>query len=329
MADNLYGEAASLFQGAAQTATAEAQMGEQRNKAGLALAESAGTNATHLQGIKMSQAGETQRQNQAGAQGIASLIAQAKAKAQQEQEKYMRETTEISPEAADGLVKSAGNPALSTLAGKRVDTNTLLGTFSASLKAKYKKPTKATVDLGNGPVEVLVSMHEDENGNTVPEILTIGKSVPKPASGSGGGGAGGKKDTSEGWFRKASDAQKLLLSTFTKKGGMPKSGKTHEILSFFTGGDKANDAKIANFKQVYSDYQTAASNYNTLAEKEGKSPLSIDPDVEKAMNAILTLKSGSQGVAGGDQKVVDWFKAKYKKDPTPEDIAWAKGKMNG
>lgn len=295
--ETLYGPAASLLQGAADTQAKTAQIAEESRKTDAGITESASRNATALEQEKMQQEGGMKRQEMSGQQGIAEVLAKAKEEALLKQQEWERETTEITPDAATGMTKASGNPAFDAFAGKRIDTKTLLGTFSSSVKAKYQRPVPVQFTDASGVAhQATVSMYEDENGRVVPQVTVLGGAVPKTPP---GGGKPEKSQTSGYWFKQAQDGQKELLTTINKKGGIPKSGMLHDFMASMSGGDTANDAKKGALKQKIEAIRTSTANYNALAEKEGKAPMNLDPNIDRIYNQLLALPASKPTAGAG------------------------------
>jgi len=195
------------------------------------------------------------------------------------------------------------------------------GQMTPSQKAKLQKPV--SVDMGNNMTQKFQPEFDDQ-GNMTLKPLGSPTSKFSPSKGSS---SSPDKDMDK-WFKTAQSARKEILSTFTKKGGMPASGKIHDIVSFFHGGDPGNDAKIAALKQTYSDYQTAVQNYNSDAEQTGKAPIQIDPQIQSAMDKILALPGakGQNKNQSNDQTIIEYLKKINARD-TPANRKWAEEQL--
>lgn len=249
---------------------------------------------------------------------------EAKLSAQADKEKYMRESVEVPPEVFQGMADESGVEGFRTLAEKsktepiRMPAKELMSVYTVGMKKKFSRPYLTDIIGPDGKAtKVNVQMTEDDKGNWVPTITPLGGSIPKPA------GKGSGKNTSSDWFKKASDMEKTLTGSLLKKGSIPKESvlQSWGIMK----ADPARQGKIAAMGQQYSDYQTAVENYNQTAEAEGKSPIHINPDIQEAMNTMLSL---SKGDTGGDASVISYMKDNKIKD-TPKNREWAKKKLNG
>lgn len=255
----------------------------------------------------------------------------------------------ISPQMALGLVKNTGDKEWLKATGQKMRADVLLSFFKDGIN---KKIAGKVFSAPYGDKKISFTMAPDQNGEFQPSIIASGDLYPPKESGAdtpkdqadraskekiagikaGAGGAKPKGGTdspdkdADKWFKNAESARKEIESTFNKKGGMPKSGWQHDLISKFSGGDPANDAKIAGLKQNYSDYKTAVENYNAIAEKSGKSPINVDPSVSSAMDKIMSLP-GAKGKPD-DQAVSDYLKKSNARD-TPANRKWAEEQLSG
>lgn len=216
----------------------------------------------------------------------------------------------VTPQLALGLVKNTGDKSWLQAVGQnmRADMYTALYTHGINTRIKSTPVTamvgknKVTFQPGfddNGQIQMTQIASDEGAGQDIAQkkVDIAKENADTRKNNPPGSGKGRSTDDSEKWFKQAEGARKEIQATFNKKGGMPKSGKTHDIISFFQDGDPANDAKIAGLKQNYSDYRTAVDNYNLSAEKTGKSPISIDPSVSAAMDKIMALPGAKDGKA--------------------------------
>lgn len=261
---------------------------------------------------------------------------------------------DITPQIALGLVKATGDKEWMKAIGQKIRADMLLGYTQYGINARM---AGKVFKVPHGDKEMSISFSPDDNGELQPQILGEGDRFSPAAQGLDTPKAQADRESKEiiagektsksspnksnddlnKWFKNADKARKEIMDTFTKKGGMPKSGKVHDVVSFFQGGDPENDAKIAGLKQNYSDYQTAVKDYNDAAEKTGKAPITIDPQVKSAMDKIMALpgaKDKSGGDSSGDQSVVDFLKDPQKNGTgkvvrdTPANRKWAQEQLN-
>lgn len=123
MPQTLYGEAAGLLQGAGQVATATANTAENVRQADMDVASKAAANAMDLQKQKISEQGAVQRQGMVGAQALEQKLAESKAKAEEERQKYDYENFfTMSPELAK-VYEKVGVP---VEVGKRYGTKEMM-----------------------------------------------------------------------------------------------------------------------------------------------------------------------------------------------------------
>lgn len=237
---------------------------------------------------------------------------------------------DITPQIGLGLIKATGNKDWFKAIGQKQPAAAVLAFLKDGMNQKLMGKV---FKVPHGDKELSMTLTQDEDGNLIPQVLGEGEkfsptqkgevtpeataknAIAKQnadanttrASKTGSKSAPKPEDPSkeaDKWFKNANTARKEIQDTFNKKGGMPKSGKAHDVISYFSGGDPDNDAKIASLKQNYSDYKTAVQNYNQLAEKNGKAAMTIDPSVSAAMDKIMTLPgakdSGAPAPAAAD-----------------------------
>lgn len=249
------------------------------------------------------QLGEDRRQKEQMKAEQLKIQQQEQAKMQLEQLKGdMRakgHMTHIMPEVAIGLAKETNNPSFLQFVDKDVDSRVWTSMISASLK-----PPK-TVKLREGDKTYEGSLERDpDTGEWHVNRLDKGGSAfapPKPQS-----GASEDKDINK-WFDDAAKAKNKIMDAFTKKGGIPKTDDLpSKIQEFFTGPDKKKGAQLAVLKQTAQQYQTARDNYNKKAKAKGLAELPEDPDLDQAVNALLTTdkEKGSEKPKGNPDDVV-------------------------
>ena len=248
----------------------------------------------------------------------------------------------ITPQIALGLVKQTGDREWMKAIGTKIPAPVYTATYTHGI---YSRLSGKSIKFKDGDQEKTATMSFDpdtyEPRLSVIGTSTMGQDTEKAQAdrasrekiaaekaahaGTSKSSASSPDKDLDKWFKNANTARKEIQDTFNKKGGMPKAGKLHDVVSFFQGGDPANDAKIASLKQNYSDYQTAVQNYNSVAEKEGKAPINIDPAVSGAMDKIMALP-GSKGKPD-DQAVTDYLKKSNARD-TPANRKWAEEQMS-
>lgn len=312
--ETLYGPAAALLKGAADTNTDTANREAKTNQQ---IASTAQTGASD----RLQQKGAMDRQVLAGQQNMQQILETAKQNALAEKAKYeMEHSFVMDKDTAAGLAKTTGNSGFAQMEGQRVPAKDMLALGLGLVKSKFTKGALTDVDLGSGPQKVMVRMVEDENGTVVPEVTVVGKSVPK--------GSGGKtpeeKDNKEltALEEKIGGTNKALLAEI-KRGNIPEEawggepGNMRKLEQFVSAGNFGNlDSTQKARVSAIGGLMTKMKEQNTRAN-EVRTRLKKDP---------TDYTGFGQQAAGGDAALLDWMKQNKVKD-TPANRQWAKGKM--
>lgn len=310
MAGELFQAAGQNFKQAGDTAIASGEAQTQKEQVEQQPGTQAGKNITDLVQTAMGDKARMKEIQEQSAQNIKMELLKSK-----------MGQTKFPPGMAAYMAKRFKEPDFIKMADQPMSNDVLAGFIAHAFNKDMQKPKEITIPVGDKNVPGTLSFDDDGN----PKFTPLSEGGPRFNPNTGKGSASSESKETDKWFERADKARKQIQDTFTKKGGMPKTGKVHDIVSMFSGGDPANDARIASLKQNYSDYQTAVNNYNQFAEKSGKSPITVDPGVSAAMDKIMALP-GAQAKPD-DQAVTDYLKKANARD-TPANRKWAQEQMS-
>lgn len=295
MPQTLYGEAAGLLQGAGQVATGTANTAENARQANMEVASRAANNATEIQKQKMSEQGAIQRQGMAGAQALEQKLAEAKAAAEAERQKYDYESMmTVTQPLVDGAKKAAGVD-MSSLVGQRIPSTLWSGLITAGAKTTIAytnadaKGNKTKSDAESKSEANLLKLEKDINAKTK-TLMALAK----------------EKDLPPEVF-----------------GGEP--GNMRKFQQFISSGQMGNltpeqKARVNSVKGIMDTMTEQNARANEIRKSMGKEPTDY-------------TGFGEQPGGGADDQAITDFLAKGDgKRPyadNPQNREWAKGQLSG